>query len=54
MKKTEKGSDVHERLPNLIPLPEAYGFIMWNIKLIEGIIQIHLWLHQLAHLIESV
>ena len=30
----EGGSDVDERLFNLIPLPKAYGFIMGHIKLI--------------------
>ena len=39
--KNEGGSDVDERLRNLIPLLKAYGFITGLIKLIERIIQIH-------------
>lgn len=40
--KNQAGADVAERLYNLIPLLEAYGFITGLIKLIERIIQIYL------------
>lgn len=51
--KNEGGSDVGERLHNLILLLKAYGIIMGLIKLIERVIQIHLWIHQLIHWIAS-